>query len=73
MHQSRRSNLKLRARRAAAYAKTPVHWTPSIPTVLSILFIVEILALAVFPELIANRLFIAVVGLSIPFGGWLFV
>ncbi len=73
MHQSRRSNLKLRARRAAAYAKTPVHWTPSIPTVLSILFIVEILALAVFPELIANSLFIAVVGLSIPFGGWLFV
>lgn len=73
MHEGRRSKLSLRARRAAAYAKTPVRWTPSIPTILSVMFTAELLAIIMWPELQFNRAFVLAVGLSIPLGGWLFV
>ena len=51
MQRSRKPGLKLRARRAAAYAKTPVLWTPTIPTVLSIIGTIELLVFFLFPEL----------------------
>jgi pimeloyl-ACP methyl ester carboxylesterase len=73
VQRSRKPGLKLRARRAAAYAKTPVLWTPTIPTVLSIIGTIELLVFFLFPELRSNQFFIAFVGLSIPFAGWLFV
>ena len=73
MQRSRKSGLKLRARRAAAYAKTPVLWTPTIPTVLSIIGSIELLVFLLFPELRNNIFFMAFVGLSIPFAAWLFV
>ncbi len=73
MQKSRKPGLKLRARRAAAYAKTPVLWTPTIPTVLSIIGSIELLVFLLFPELRNNIFFMAFVGLSIPFAAWLFV
>jgi len=73
MHEGRRQKLRRKARRAAAYAKTPVRWTPTIPTVLSIIGTAELLVFILFPELRNNQFFIAFVGLSIPFAGWLFV
>jgi len=73
VQKSRKPGLKLRARRAAAYAKTPVLWTPTIPTVLSIIGSIELLVFLVFPELRNNIFFMAFVGLSIPFAAWLFV
>jgi pimeloyl-ACP methyl ester carboxylesterase len=73
VQKSRKPGLKFRARRAAAYAKTPVLWTPTIPTVLSIIGTIELLVFFLFPELRTNQFFIGFVGLSIPFAGWLFV
>ncbi|HIC75070.1 MAG TPA: hypothetical protein EYO98_00460, partial [Candidatus Poseidoniales archaeon] len=69
----RRDRLILRARRAAAYAKTPVTWTPSIPTVLTALFLVEALAVIAFPQIRVNRAALILIGLSIPLGFWLFI
>lgn len=69
----RRDRLILRARRAAAYAKTPVTWTPSIPTVLTALFLIEALAVIAFPQIRVNRAALILIGLSIPLGFWLFI
>ncbi len=69
----RRDRLFLRARRAAAYAKTPVTWTPSIPTVLTALFLIEALAVIAFPQIRVNRAALILIGLSIPLGFWLFI
>jgi hypothetical protein len=73
MHEGRRKKFQRKARRAAAYAKTPVRWTPSIPTILSLVFAIEFLSILLWPELKDNRAFVLFVGLSIPIGAWLFV
>ncbi len=73
MHEGRQEKLRLKTRRAAAYAKTPVRWTPSIPTILSVMFGIELLAIVLWPEMIANRAIVLLIGASIPFGAWLFV
>jgi len=73
IHEGRRQKFQRKARRAAAYAKTPVRWTPSIPTILSLVFTIEFLSILLWPELKDNRAFVLFVGLSIPVGAWLFV
>ena len=67
------SQIRLRPKRAASYLKTPIRWRPSIPTILSIVFSVELMAVLFIPDILKNRAFILLVGLSIPIGGWLFV
>ena len=65
------SQIRLRPKRAASYLKTPIRWRPSIPTILSIIFSVELMAVLLIPDILKNRAFILLVGLSIPIGGWL--
>ena len=67
------SQIRLRPKRAASYLKTPIRWRPSIPTILSIVFSVELMTVLFIPDILKNRAFILLVGLSIPIGGWLFV
>ena len=69
----RRDKIVLRARRAAAYAKTPTTWTPDIPTVLTIVFLIEAVAMIVSPRIRASRLALVLIGSSAPIGLWLFV
>jgi len=69
----RRDKIVLRARRAAAYAKTPTTWTPDVPTVLTIVFLFEAVAILASPRLRASRLAVVLFGSSVPIGLWLFV
>ena len=58
---------------AAAYARSPKSWVPSIPTTLTIFFVIEVGLIAISPDLLNLPLFLLLVGASIPVIAWLFV
>jgi len=57
--------------KAAVYQKTPPELLPSKPKVLTLLIIVQIITLLIFPEWRDYRLAWVFFGASIPIGGWL--